>query len=210
MPRFSILMPTMGKRKEYLLRAVNSILSQDFTDFELIIKSGGEDVSDILPPDPRIKFLLKPDTGISQSINQAIEIATGEILNESNDDDEMLPGTLSLVNAEIGDYQWLYGKIKVGNGEAGEPFDYQRLLSANFIPQPAVFWKRSAGEKIGLWDESVPLAADYEYWLRLGNSWKPKYIDRPLALYNLHPEQATRTQFREQQSDAQIIRGRYL
>lgn len=213
-PRFSIIMPTLCKRPEMLKKAVQAIIDQDFQDWELIIKNGNPHIqlSDLgISPDGRILFVEEDDNGIGQAMNQGIAQSIGQILNESNDDDIMAPGTLTLVDTEIGDAEWLYGNIKFSNGGLmGAPFDYEILKRGNFIPQPAVFFTRYAYNFAGPWEEKFHLAADYEYWLRLGKIYVPKYVDVILAFYTSHPGQLTATALEKQQLHANKVREKYL
>ena len=209
--RFSIIMPTMGKRPEFLKRAVESVLSQDFGDFELIVKDGGKaDMGGLLPEDPRLKYVRMDDTGIGQALNQGCAMATGEILNESNDDDLMAPGALAFVDGFIGDAEWMYGQIKYGDETTCQPWDYERLKRVNFVPQPAVFFRKRAWEAVGGFDEVNNLAADYDMWLKLGARHEPRYAPKVLAFYTLHEGQLTNTNSIEQRAHANNVAAKYL
>jgi glycosyltransferase involved in cell wall biosynthesis len=209
--RFSIVMPTLGTRMEFLQRAIKSVLDQDFDDYELIVKNGGkEDISALLPSDPHIRYIHKKDTGIGQALNQGFEAAQGEILNESNDDDVMAPKTLSFVDKNFKDSKWLYGQINYGGEITKQPWDYALLKHGNFVPQPAVFFLKDAWEQVGGFDEVNNLAADYDMWLKLGARWAPTYVERVLAFYTLHPGQLTHTNFSEQLNQANNVKSKYL
>lgn len=208
MPRFSILMPTMGKRSLLIDQAIEAILSQDFKDFELIIKNNGADFE--VPDDKRIIYVNKMDISLADSLNQALELATGEIVTEQNDDDRMAPGVLSLVDKEIEGFEWLYGKIYMSNGSyMGEPWDYQRLKTINFVPQPSVFFRRSRALEVGGFDLENPLAADYDMWLKLGAQWQPKFLEKILAYYTIHPGQLTQTNLDDQLATAKRVKEKY-
>ena len=202
-------MPTMGKRPEFLKAAIQSVLSQDFGDFELIVKDGGP-VDLELPADPRLRYVRMPDTGIGQALNQACALAQGEILNESNDDDLMTPGALRFVDEHMGDAQWLYGQINASGSVCGSAWDYQALKNRNFVPQPAVFFRKEAWEEVGGFDEGHDLAADYDMWLKLGAKWTPVFVQQVLANYTIHPGQLTNTAQSEQLSQAKEVAKKYL
>lgn len=65
-----------------LIETVNNIVSQSFTDFEIIIKDGGStDGSKYkLPDDNRIKVVEKKDTSIYDAMNQAVDECSGEYI----------------------------------------------------------------------------------------------------------------------------------
>jgi len=206
-------MPTLGDRPEFILKAVQSILDQDFADFELIIKDGikNQSLVSILPKDPRIVYIREEDSGLGNALNQGFSIAKGDIFNESNDDDLMAPGTLKLIDEQMGRHNWVYGNIQFSDGRLmGAPFDYEALKRGNYIPQPAVFFSKEAWKLAGQWDEIHNFASDYEYWLRLGGMFKPKYIDAILAFYTSHPGQITAKHLEKQLSDAREVQEKYI
>ncbi len=51
-------------------------------------------------------------------------------------------------------------------------FSRKRLLISNFISQMTVFWRRELIDQVGLLDESLPLAFDYDYCLRLAVNFR--------------------------------------
>jgi glycosyltransferase involved in cell wall biosynthesis len=206
-PRFSIIIPTFN-RPDFLLKAVNSILAQDFEDFEIIVQDGGTHHA-VLPQDDRIFHIKAPDEGLADALNQGFAAACGEILNESNDDDLMLPDTLSIVDRLIGAYKWVYGQIDYGGTVAGDPWDFERLKRENFVPQPAVFFRRDAYKEVGEFDVENDFAADYDMWLKLGAKYAPLFIPRPLAYYTVHDGQITKTKLREQLAHAERIRQKH-
>lgn len=209
-PRFSILMPTLGERPKYLKEAIDSILSQDFKDFELVIKAPAYGLNIDIPEDERIVVVCKKEKNLGEALNQAVQYSHGQILNESNDDDLMLPGTLSLIDKMIGDAEWAYGRMLYGDSLYGNSWNYEQLKYGNFVPQPSVFFRRSAFEKTNGFDENNPLAADYDMWLQLGAFADPVYIIEPLAKYRVHPGQITQMSTAKQLSDARNVQKKYV
>lgn len=63
-----------------LLKTVNSVLRQEYTNFEVIIKDGGSQDSslEILPKDSRLKIYSKKDSGIYDAMNQALDYVSGD------------------------------------------------------------------------------------------------------------------------------------
>lgn len=206
--RFSIVMPTMGERPEMIAESIESVLNQSFPDFELIIVNGGHDIE--IPKDKRIKVIRQTGKGLGQALNQGFQEAKGEILNESNDDDLMAEKALEIVDKEIGDFKWLYGNIKYGADIYGRSWDYEGLKRHNYVPQPAVYFTKEVYKEMGPWEEQFELAADYEYWLRLGSKHEPKYIKNVLAHYTVHEGQITKTQTAKQLAHANEVKRKYL
>ncbi len=212
--KISVIMPTKD-RGVYLREAIDAILAQTHTDWELIIKesglgSGYSAVKDLLS-DKRITYVYSHDTGISQAFNTGLKLAVGEIFNWANDDDLLLPNAFETVVASIGEKKWLYGKIACFSkdkrvGEMGYAGTVQQLKTGNFVPQPSVFWTREAFEKIGYMNEGLRYAQDYEYWLKLMLEY-PDYVfvDRILARYRFHPDQMSSLHQTEQVNEARLI-----
>jgi glycosyltransferase involved in cell wall biosynthesis len=214
--KFSILMPTF-RRKSYLRDAVIGLKSQVYQEWELVIKEGGNGeghsvISDLISEDNRILYIHSKDKGITDAMNQAMRVATGDIFMWANDDDILLPETLKTVSENIGGYPWGYGKIKMTRngqfaGEMGYPVNYDQMKDGNKIPQPAVFWTREAYRAIGGMSEDQDLVSDYEYWCRLLKNFPDyKFIDSYLAEYRLHADQITTKIVSEQLRQANIIK----
>ena len=64
---------------------------------------------------------------------------------------------------------------------------WERLLLENYVSQPTAFWRRRVWPEVGPLDDSVPLAFDYDLWLRLARRGDPVYIEAPLAAFRRHP-----------------------
>lgn len=208
--KFSILMPTFN-RPEFIKKAIQSVLNQTHKDWELIIQNGGEHIE--VPDDPRIKLIEEKDNGITDAINKAIKCSTGNIFVWANDDDELLDDALWFIHDNIGDSKWAYGKILRVNGNAkyeyGEEWNYERLKTKNFVPQPAVYWKREVCEEFGEMDSEQDLTSDYEYWLRIGAKYEPKFFNKILAIYNEHSDQITNKNQAEQLRQADLTKKKY-
>jgi glycosyltransferase involved in cell wall biosynthesis len=207
--KISIIMPTMAteNRMEMLHRAIDAIKTQDHQDWELIIQNGGNAMQTHFI-DPRIIVFNEKDNGITDAMNRGLTKAPGDVFNWQNDDDQMLPRTLSFVAEKLKDNEWLYGYIKMTeDGENGylwgEPWrGIAQLIQGNHVPQPSVYWTRKAYETIGGMDIEQDLTSDYEYWIRLGKNFEPLFVNRVMANYYLHPDQITQKDQQNQISQA--------
>lgn len=91
-PMVSIIVPIYNA-EQYLRRCVDSILNQEYTDFELLlVNDGSTDASgDICEEygdrDPRVIVIQKENTGVSDSRNRAIDRARGKYLQFLDSDD---------------------------------------------------------------------------------------------------------------------------
>ncbi len=84
----SCLMPTANRRR-FVPRAIARFLAQDYAGCELLIVDDGEDrVADLVPADPRVRYLpLERRTVLGVKRNLACEAARGDILVHWDDDD---------------------------------------------------------------------------------------------------------------------------
>lgn len=80
-PTFSIIVVCLNAGKK-LNQTLDSILSQTFLDYEIVVKDGGSNDGSIerMRQDPRIRFFKEPDKGIYDAMNQAVAHAEGEFL----------------------------------------------------------------------------------------------------------------------------------
>lgn len=95
--KISIIIPLYNK-EEYISRAVDSVLSQSYQDFELIvIDDGSTDEGPAIVNaynNPRITLVSQPNAGPGAARNHGIELAQGEYLAFLDADDEWLPSFL--------------------------------------------------------------------------------------------------------------------
>ena len=103
--KFSIIIP-FGKRAELLPRAVNSILSQTYPEWELIIVDDGTemDVEGLLPKDNRIKVLHQAHLNRIYAQNMGMEAAVGDWLCLLDSDDAYMPHYLEACNQFIEEF----------------------------------------------------------------------------------------------------------
>ena len=100
MPKISVIMPVYNS-EQFLRMAVDSVLNQTFEDFELILvddgsKDGSGAVCDeYAKKDLRVKVIHQENRGMCFSRNRAMDIACGEYIMFTDNDDECLPGFLS-------------------------------------------------------------------------------------------------------------------
>ena len=97
MPKVSVLFPVYNTEEKYLRAAIDSILEQTFTDFELIIindASTDKNVEKVVMSyqDKRIRYSVNPtNQGITKTRNTLISMAKGDYLAVMDHDDISLP-----------------------------------------------------------------------------------------------------------------------
>lgn len=204
-PKVSVIMPVYNGDK-YLREAVDSILSQTFTDFEFIIINDGstDRTREILESyyDQRIRLVHQKNIGISASLNKGINLARGEYIARMDADDISLPdrflkqvsfldlnpditvcGTwLSFFNTSKTFQTWKtstnYNEVKCN------------LLFGCDVAHPSVFIRKADIIKNKLfYKENFVCAQDYELWVRISAKLKITNIGEVLLKYRIHNNQ---------------------
>jgi glycosyltransferase involved in cell wall biosynthesis len=230
--KLSIVTPSFNGRR-YLGQTSRSILTQagDF-DLEWVVVDGGStdgtaEFLRSLDADPRVRWTSEKDRGQSDAINKGMATAAGDVVAWLNADDLYTPGALGAVAtafAENPGAQWLTGRCEIidAEGRVIRPsvtrykerslrrYAYRALLRENFISQPAVFWRRDFGARVGSLDESLHYTMDYDLWLRMGRAAPPLFLDRVLAQFRLHETSKTGQVNREQFDEQYRVAGRYF
>jgi teichuronic acid biosynthesis glycosyltransferase TuaG len=204
-PCVSIIVTT-NKRVKLLAETLNSILSQTYADFELIIVDNmSEDGTREYVTgmnDPRICYFRNPNNGIiAVNRNFGIKLAKGKYVAFCDDDDlwmpEKLQNQIDVMNkdVEIGlcytnGCAFRDGNIIHERIARKKVFDqhFRRLLWENCIPSSSVLIRKEVFDKSGLIDERPDLVAveDYEMWVRIAYFSKLAYVDKVLISYRLH------------------------
>jgi glycosyltransferase involved in cell wall biosynthesis len=204
-PAVSILMPTFN-RLEFVPPAVESVLAQSFTDWELIIADDGSDseTKGYLQSlrHPRVRVLWMAHTGRpAVMLNAALRVARGEFIAFLDSDDVWLPRKLELQVASLRrrpDRRWSCTAFALIDA-AGRPLAgaragwpavsgkvRDRLFTDAVIAMPSVIAARSLFEQVGTFDEDLVMNQDGDLWLRFAHLSELDGIDEPLTLVRRH------------------------
>lgn len=229
LPKISIITPSFNQAK-FIKKTIDSVLAQDYPNLEYIIVDGGS-TDGTLEVLQEFKGMLywhsRKDKGQTDAINQGINKATGEIMGYLNSDDLLTPGTLHKV-AEFfrthPDYYWVTGKCYIADENdqiirslvtsyKNNLLKYFRsnwlLAVANYISQPGTFWRKEVIGKIGLFDQSLYYAMDYDYWLRLSKIYRLGFIDDELAVFRIQPDSKSRKNSEDLLAEGWKVTKRY-
>lgn len=108
-PTVSIIVPVYNAEK-YLKRCVDSILSQDYRDFELLLmddgsSDGSAEICDGYErADSRVHVVHKENTGVSDTRNQALDMARGRFIQFLDSDDWIVPEATRLLVRSMEEY----------------------------------------------------------------------------------------------------------
>lgn len=140
MPQFSIIMAVYNNEK-YFPIAVESVLTQDYKDFELIIVDDGStdrtsEIADLFAKeDQRVRVIHQENQWIFSSYNNGLNAAVGEYVYYVNSDDRLRPGALSLMAEKIKKYHPDVIWTKVLTHKCDEN---QNIISYDFLNQGKV------------------------------------------------------------------------
>lgn len=197
--------------------AVESILAQTLSDFELVVvdDASTDRTREVIEAfgDERVRVLANDaSSGLSASLNTALDEARGEYIARLDADDIAVPERLAAQVAHLDERPGIsivgsaatmidsagraVGLLDVPSGPLA--VRWELLLGSPFV-HPSVLWRREAFERVGLrYDESLRVAQDYDLWARALAHLDGDNLDRPLVLYRRHEAQATSTRRAEQ------------
>jgi glycosyltransferase involved in cell wall biosynthesis len=202
-PKVSVLLPVyQGDR--YLRTAIESILSQTFTNFELIIidDASTDQSTEIIGSfhDPRIRFAQNDvNLGLIATLNRAIELARGEYIARMDQDDISLPERLARQVAFMDSRPELAasGTWATDIDEEGKVLGDRRLaVGAQMlygywwptpIIHPSAIIRRSLLGNLR-YDSDALHCEDYDLWLRLRQKYALDNLGEHLMLYRVHGE----------------------
>jgi glycosyltransferase involved in cell wall biosynthesis len=224
MNKISVIMPVYNGEK-YLHDAIQSILDQTFTDFELlVINDGSKDLSlEIIQKflDPRIQLInLEKNIGLIAVLNLAFARAKGEIVIRMDQDDLAMSDRFQkqvdyLENhPSIGVVGTFCDKIGAQSGLMKFPIDHDHIkihaLFDNPIAHPTIAVRRRLLPETP-YDAKYVHTEDYALWTRLLDSGVRFHIlPEALLKYRHHSEQTTFAQRPNQLSTADLIRSHWL
>ncbi len=206
LPLVSIVTPSYNQGR-FLKRTIDSVLKQNYPNIEYFVFDGGstdESVQILESYGDRFVWVSEADKGQTDAINKGMSLAKGDILAYLNSDDVLLPDAIDKVVRyfhQHPDCDLVYGNayyIDETDQVTGEyntvDYSLNRLIEDCMICQPASFWRKRVREKIGLFDESLDYAMDYDYWLRLATQGgRICFFPEHLACSRLYPETKTKS-----------------
>ena len=198
-PKVSVVMPVWNTPEEYLREAVESILTQTFSDFEFIIVDDGStkhNVTAILESyrDERIILIKnKVNAGVSRARNLGMKKSRGDYVALMDADDVSYPERLQkevdfldrhpeIAMVSTGKRFIPAGRAEVPEFANGKLRDYL-LFRGCFIQTGAVMMRRTVFEDYGLYfNPELDVAEDYDMWLRQAD--KSRFANLPAILMN--------------------------
>ena len=199
-PAISVILPVYNA-EAYVREAVESILNQTFTDFELIIiNDGSADGSgailrELATHDGRIILIEQPNDGLVSALNKGLEMARADLIARMDADDVSMPERFALQHARMVQEpelavlgSFMHNMDKEGNITKLDQYPLTPKEAACHVKgcpvaHATVMMRRGAVLKAGGYRKAFSHAEDYELWLRMIDLGYA-FANLPQLLYN--------------------------
>lgn len=208
--KYSVIIPLYNKAP-YVAKAVQSVLGQTFTDYELIIVDDGstdpsaEIASKAIEGHCQCRMIAQENAGVSMARNNGVAVSQGEFLCFLDADDWWDPHFLEemtrLIAAfpEAGIYGTSYTivneqKHKTRVAPIGVDFGFEQgyinycQVYAKTMAMPlwtgAVCVPRPVFDEMRGFPQGIKLGEDFLLWIHIALKFKVVFLNQPLAYYN--------------------------
>lgn len=212
-PTLSVCIPTY-RGEAYLGAAIESVLAQDYLDFELVVidDNSPDQTAAIVSNyrDDRIRYIKNQiNLGPEGNWNRCLEEARGKYVKLLPQDDVLAPTCLmqqvEILEQDSNESVALVfcarhiinqqGRIITKRGYPGGVAGHipgqcaikkSIRYGTNLIGEPGgVMFRKSLSDAIGKFDGSIPYIIDLDYWFRLLGQGSAYYLDAPLASFRV-------------------------
>jgi GT2 family glycosyltransferase len=196
-PTVSVIIPTYN-RGWILKEAIDSVMAQKFTDYELIVVDDGStdatrSILDSYGQD--ITVLRQSNQGVSAARNRGIAESHAKLVAFLDSDDLWLPSKLArqvqFFNVNPDALICQTEEIWIRNGARVNPkkrhkkpsgMIFEPSLDLCLVSPSAVMIHKKLFDTVGVFDESLPACEDYDLWLRVSHQYPVYLIDEPLII----------------------------
>lgn len=196
MHKISVIITTYN-RKNLLKRAIKSVLAQTYSHYNIIIVDDGstDNTSELqILNDPRITYISQTNQGTSAAKNTGIKESSAPFIAFLDSDDTWEKNKLAVqikymeenpsCKISYTEETWIRnGKFvnpkRIYHKAGGEIFD--KTIQHCIIGISTIMIKRDLFEKIGTFDETLPVCEDYDLWIRIAAKHKIALIKQKLT-----------------------------
>jgi len=200
LPKLSIITPTLNRRR-FLEDAIQSVLSQDYPEFEHIIVDGGSNdgTLELLAQFPHLRVVSEKDSGLYDALSKGVAMARGEVIGHLNSDDVYAPGAFHRIAAPFRDDAGVDavfgGAIAFEDTAGGARRTVVEYLTPSHsalswenvtIGVPIVnarFFRRGVYDRVGTYDARYRIAADRDFLIRVALA-DVRSVQVPGAVYH--------------------------
>lgn len=225
-PQISVILSVFND-DDFIEECIKSILTQTFSDFELIIidDDSYDKTSNIIRKfsDNRIKIIKnQQNIGLTCSLNKAIKTAQGKYIARIDADDIALPNRLEcqfrfLENNP--DYNLCGGQVNFisENGSVKKKstmtIHFHEIVATIFVQNPIIhstaFFRKHIFDKLGGYDQNLKRSQDYDLWFRFLDTGKITNLPDLILCYRSHQNNITSQHYHEQENTAIKILQKY-
>ncbi|MBT8407191.1 MAG: glycosyltransferase [Deltaproteobacteria bacterium] len=193
----SVIIPTYN-RASMVVEAVESVLAQEMVDFELIVIDDGssdETEEKLSVYNSRLSYYRQENAGVAAARNRGLEVSKAPLVSFLDSDDLWLPKKLGTQHKFMQDHPevwicqteeiWLRKGRRVNPKRHHQKVSgdiFQRSLDLCLVSPSAVMLRRELFEKVGYFDEELPVAEDYDLWLRVAVNYQVELLPDPLVI----------------------------
>lgn len=217
-PLVSVIMPCYNNAN-YVAAALESVLSQDYPNFEVIVVDDGStdnSVAVLETFNDKITVVKQANQGPAAARNNGLKMAKGKYVAFNDSDDFWLPGKLSAQvsylekNPEIGlcYCQWAIWDNEVPFKEISARFSaskqtletdpdytgwlYLKLLKDSIIHTITAVIRRTVLDDVGFFNAKYRIGEDHDLWLRISHKYKIAKLNHVFAVYRDNPTSITK------------------
>lgn len=213
MIKVSVVLTTHnGATRGYLKAAADSVITQTFTDYELLIIDDGstdktKDVCYQYLNHGNVQYIYQQNSGLAAARNTGIKAANGDYICFIDDDDVWKENKLKIqvslldknkhISMTFTNLEFIDEKGNVIGEQChfAEGNIFKKLLCENIVDAPSsVMIRREALNRSGLFKEWMKSAEDYELWLRVAREHNIQSINEKLVKYRIHQNKMMRNQ----------------
>lgn len=226
-PPLSVAMSVYNGER-FLESAIESVLAQDFTDFEfLIVDDGSSDATaEILRAyaarDSRVRPLVRENRGLVASLNQLLELARAPLVARMDADDLAMPerfstqvaylaahpevGVLGSWTTDIDEYNQPCTAGPEDHPLTHEEFVHNVSHGGPLLAHPAVMYRRDVVLSVGGYHKAFRHCEDFDLWLRLADRTRIANLPQRLLRYRHYAGQVSQRHALEQQIGVAVAR----
>lgn len=194
----TVFTPTRNRR-DWIRACCRSVLNQTYRDWEHIVYDVGDDgetVEDLVPDDPRVRYVRGKCAGPAGDFQAALDHASGAIVTPLADDDRLPRRALQIAADSLGDAEWLNGRTVLVD-RAGEPvtlrggvWDHiEDTRRGSYMLGGAVYWRKTLTDQLGGFRSEFDGAGDVDLYKRFLEHSEPARTKQVLYIHTVHPGQ---------------------
>lgn len=200
----TVIIPTFN-RARFLKEAVQSVLDQDYFRepdttqlFEIIVVDDGstDETGEVVQSFARdIRYIYQENRGVSTARNVGLQRARGDFIAFLDSDDlwkrDKIGVQMSLMNTVsrammcYTEETWIRNRIFVNPKKRHQKYSgwiFDKVLPLCLISLSSALFRREVFEKIGSFDENLPVCEDYDFGIRLAHRYPVYFLTRPLIV----------------------------